>query len=1158
MRIDIALITFRDDEFEEVNRLFKTELHHIPGGRTYRLGIVEARDRRRYTIAIARSSEQGNDASHTLARDIIQDLSPRLILVVGIGGGMPSYEFTLGDVIISAHIYDLNRDALTSDGRTEYVSRDYWSLQRVVKFIDNILPEDLLDWSKGLARPELDIQQAKFTGGSDAWQKKIRDRLDYHFGNELRRSRFPLYKTGSIISSNHLVKNPLVMEDWSIRFRDALAIEMEAVGVFEAAQPNSDRNYAVPVLIIRGISDIPGLEREQQWTTYACQTAAAFAYAFIRMEPVHLLIEDTRQQRLEVPWLESLGRHIREWISYHFSRYYLDYQGFFEYRYQRLGTRKMTLGIYPSTLRAVFVEPQVEAVLVERASSNLLLPATDAVPDEQKTIWTFLLSRPLRKHNLVILGAPGRGKTTMLQHLGLSLFPEQRRSRKRSQRLSYRLPVLLFLPDHITAIEQQSQYLLADAVRAETYRWQQDKQRRAMPAGWIERYLQNGHCLVLLDGLDEVADAQVRQSLVKWIERQILAYHRNRFLVTSRPDGYRGNALENMIPLEVQPFTPAQIRQFLHAWYSEYWVKHGEKDTSVVHQKASRNAEELLNLLRQVPHLDALAVNPLLLTMIATMHCYHGRLPGTEIKLYQEICRVLLGKRLEMDTTLHKLQAERCLELLQLLAYGMMERGVREIGQADAQEIVREPLRLIDKELDPASFLRSIEGSSGLLSRRENGTYAFVHLTFQEYLAMEHIRSLHLEFSLITHMTKSWWRETILFYCAAHDASALIDACLEQASSSAYVLELAIDCNEAAREVQPSIEARLELLLREGAESRDPSQQHVVASALLARRARQMVYLKEEVYLDRSLITCAEYQPFLDEQSAQGLRFQPAHWASPHFSPGSGNDPLLGLDIQQAAEFARWRTFHARDGYLYRLPRADELENVNIMDELPEGTGCWLEGGGLVWTQYEAPKQAAADLTKIIEPMLSSTDIHLIDEYFRRAGGIIRDAARARARASETLYFPSSLASEDRANFLGRVEGRADEFLDEFKRALTLPLSRSFNGSQARAIALALALNFGHFSGSLDVRSRILSLIRPRILDFTYGRPFSFVLDCASDLKQALTDSQVRQKQQALVEKMLDIYRDLVLLEGRIQGHFPAREGILLVKEQKAKNHPLA
>jgi nucleoside phosphorylase len=45
---------------------------------------------------------------------------------------------------------------------------------------------------------------------------------------------------------------------------------MESAGVYRAA-------HHLPILAIRGISDIVGLRRDEAWTKYACETAAAFA-----------------------------------------------------------------------------------------------------------------------------------------------------------------------------------------------------------------------------------------------------------------------------------------------------------------------------------------------------------------------------------------------------------------------------------------------------------------------------------------------------------------------------------------------------------------------------------------------------------------------------------------------------------------------------------------------------------------------------------------------------------------------------------------------------------------------------------------------------------------------------------------------------------------
>jgi nucleoside phosphorylase len=42
----------------------------------------------------------------------------------------------------------------------------------------------------------------------------------------------------------------------------------------------------VPLLAIRGISDVVGLKREPGWTAYACHSAAAFVRAFLATRPI--------------------------------------------------------------------------------------------------------------------------------------------------------------------------------------------------------------------------------------------------------------------------------------------------------------------------------------------------------------------------------------------------------------------------------------------------------------------------------------------------------------------------------------------------------------------------------------------------------------------------------------------------------------------------------------------------------------------------------------------------------------------------------------------------------------------------------------------------------------------------------------------------------
>jgi len=299
MRVDIAIMTIREDEFIAVRRRFQTERRRVPGGRTYLIGEVKT-EKRTYTIAIARCSEQGTDASQRLAHYIIHNLDPRLILVVGIAGGTPRDEFTLGDVVVSSRIVNANVDAWHPDDTTDYTTRG-GPPHPLVENIVSLLPGEpqMAGWTDTiqLERPTLDPGQVNITGDEE-WREKVRQSLSRHFGEELNRGRPLTFTIGPILSSNHLMKDSARLREILKTHRSILAVEMEVAGVYEAAQ-GIDHQY--PVMAIRGISDIVGLQRDSRWTEYACQAAAAFTYAFIMTDPLDLPLNSANIQRPVVP-----------------------------------------------------------------------------------------------------------------------------------------------------------------------------------------------------------------------------------------------------------------------------------------------------------------------------------------------------------------------------------------------------------------------------------------------------------------------------------------------------------------------------------------------------------------------------------------------------------------------------------------------------------------------------------------------------------------------------------------------------------------------------------------------------------------------------------------------------------------------------------------
>ena len=90
----------------------------------------------------------------------------------------------------------------------------------------------------------------------------------------------------------------------------------------------------------------------------------------------------------------------------------------------------------------------------------------------------------------------------------------------------------------------------------------------------IKEHLERGNCLVLLDGLDEVASDQLRRRVAKDIRRFIISYttdsaharHANRFMITSRIVGYEEGPFRTATHYTLLELTDEQIEHFLMTW----------------------------------------------------------------------------------------------------------------------------------------------------------------------------------------------------------------------------------------------------------------------------------------------------------------------------------------------------------------------------------------------------------------------------------------------------------------------------------------------------------------------------------------------------------------------------------------------------------------
>jgi nucleoside phosphorylase len=282
-QVDFGIITIREDEFEAVLQRFPEKIETVSCQRRYRLRRLQLSPSQAYIIAIVRCIEQGNGEAQAAARDLLEDLDPSWVFVVGIGGGVPANEFSLGDVIVSTHIADFSVEAVLKDQSREYALAGgslHRDASKLVADIRGMVHDGELDgWNSPTAipvsRPPVSIADDLFYGDDD-WRRDVREKIERHFQGQPPRP--PLVATGAIASSDRLIKDAEILQVWLKIARQTQVVEMESAGVYRAVYGRD-----VPFLAIRGISDIVGFKRHPDWTAYACHTAAAFLLAFLRI-----------------------------------------------------------------------------------------------------------------------------------------------------------------------------------------------------------------------------------------------------------------------------------------------------------------------------------------------------------------------------------------------------------------------------------------------------------------------------------------------------------------------------------------------------------------------------------------------------------------------------------------------------------------------------------------------------------------------------------------------------------------------------------------------------------------------------------------------------------------------------------------------------------
>ncbi|MDJ0903998.1 MAG: SUMF1/EgtB/PvdO family nonheme iron enzyme [Xenococcus sp. MO_188.B8] len=640
--------------------------------------------------------------------------------------------------------------------------------------------------------------------------------------------------------------------------------------------------------------------------------------------------------------LDNLQEPLATWIVNQPKRFFTWSQ--FQKKYyqslidtiRELKTEGFRIGLPVLDLENVFVSLRVVTEIPEKITGAMIWGNGDSGSQE---IWDFLAQSSKKKfqafRRLAVLGPPGSGKTTLLKHLTL-IYAKKKNRLYKAPKL---IPVLLYLRDFRRLIVREEPPNLPQLIREHIQKLPAPESLTP-PNNWIEDQLKIGKFLVMLDGLDEVADFKERKNVSQWLNHQIETYRKNLFILTSRPHGYRSAPVEQVgTVLEVLPFNSQQVKQFIQSWYLQTEImSRAGRDTPAVRSEAQNNANDLIERIMDNRATADMAKNPLLVTMIATVHYCDSELPGPRVELYQRICDLLLGPRQEEKKIETPLTGEQNKSVLQVLALALMQRKTREFNPSQGQDLIQDELqRVAGSTLTPSRFLKQIQEISGLLVERELGIYEFAHLSFQEYLAAAQVKELQQDDLLTQNLQDPWWAETIRLYAAQSDATNLIRAALENPTVNS--LTLALDCLQESLKVEPAIREQLEEMLEAGLESEDPEIAKLAAEVKLLRRLNNLFEIEENLEIDTSYITCAEYQLFVDEWLNLGERFQ----------AGSAKKPITDMSYQNALGFCAWLSSKPQSNVVenqenqgisyYRLPTATEAQNYLAQEH--KELGCW-------------------------------------------------------------------------------------------------------------------------------------------------------------------------------------------------------------------------
>ncbi|ACF43030.1 SUMF1/EgtB/PvdO family nonheme iron enzyme [Pelodictyon phaeoclathratiforme] len=459
----------------------------------------------------------------------------------------------------------------------------------------------------------------------------------------------------------------------------------------------------------------------------------------------------------------------------------------------------------------------------------------------------YVMSECFRKcTTLLVIGDPGSGKTTLMKFYALTCLGKN--LPLSSTDLGFQEPTFVFyLPLRDLERGKSGYPPLSSSLAG----W---AKRHSLPISSrvFREWLESRTSLVLLDGLDEVSEPERRKEICRWIKDMVGLFSKARFVVTSRPTGYRqaeGIALDFQHQrVAVKDFSPSQQVTFLKKWYGAAFMHdirpemtHEDEWQKQQQEKATELANTMVVYLQKPENKGVceLAAIPMLLQIMAILWKERKFFPGRRMELYSAALDYLLDYRdreRKMEPLVCAADARRLLAPVAL----WMQRELK-TDEADQRALhlkMEQKLERLGQARSVSDICTNLVNRTGVLVAYGN-RYIFRHKTFREYLAAVQLKEELFDSTCIPLLVKQfgeesgWWDEVIKFFMAQSNER-IFDAFMKKLFASPVSLDFS-----------PKQKALLTAVLEEAPEKTVDA----LVAALCSRK-------KTSPYRQRSILQC--------------------------------------------------------------------------------------------------------------------------------------------------------------------------------------------------------------------------------------------------------------------------------------------------------------